>query len=180
MVELRVRASRASRYLAAVLGIAACQPGPASVEAPTPLVPSGRLVRFELPRADGGMLQSDELLGRATLVVVAATYDTASQAAVSIAGAVVRRHKPRANGLLVVLEPEQNRPLVQAFVGAMDLPFPTALADADTLAAEGVFDGLRHVPSFVILDREGRECWRRVGLVKAEVLEDALREVPGE
>ena len=52
---------------------------------------------FILPRLDGGIVDSGELRGRLTLVVVAATYDTASQAAISIAASVVRRHKPRIN-----------------------------------------------------------------------------------
>jgi hypothetical protein len=168
------------RLIAAAVTLASCRPVPVVTEEASSVVPAARVVRFELPRVEGGSLRSDELLGRATLVVVAATYDTASQAALSIAAAVVRRHKPRVNGILVVLEPEQNRPLVQAFVAAMDLPFPTALADADALAAEGVFDGLRHVPSFVIVDRDGRERWRRVGLVKAEALDAALRDISGE
>jgi hypothetical protein len=130
---------------------------------------------FELPRLESGSIRTADVLGRMTLVVFAATYDTPSQAAVPIASALVRRHLPRMNGLLVVLEPESNRPLAQAFVAALDVPFPVAMADAETLEGRGAFAGIRHVPSFVLLDREGREVWRRYGLATTEVLDEAVR-----
>lgn len=138
-------------------------------------VASSLPVQFELPELHSGVVKSSEFLGRMTLVVFGATYDTASQAAVPIASAIVRRHQPRINGLLVVFEPAENRPLALAFASVLDVPFPVALADAETLQGRGAFPGLRHVPSFVLLDREGREVWRRYGLATIEVIEAAVR-----
>lgn len=168
-------------FLFAVLAsgcVSAFEPGSPTgrTEGPTA---AARPVAFQFSRLDGGALRSDELHGRAALVVIAATYDAASQAAVAIAATVVRRHKPRLNGLLVVLEPEDNRPIAQAFAAAMDLPFPAVIATADELGRVGSFEGLRHVPSIVLLDANGRERWRRVGLTKAETIEAALRDIEG-
>jgi hypothetical protein len=67
--------------------------------------------------------------------------------------------------------------MVEAFVAALDPPYPVAIADRATLAGEGPFRGLHHVPSIVILDRQGREAYRRLGLIEGSALEEVLREV---
>ncbi|MBM4357091.1 MAG: TlpA family protein disulfide reductase [Deltaproteobacteria bacterium] len=170
------RALAASLTLSLLHGCVEAVPPPEEPTEPgAPATPSTP-VEFELAGLDGGVVRASDLRGRLALVVVAATYDTASQAAVSMASAVVRRHRPRMNGLLVVLEPEANRPLVQAFVAALELSFGVALADAAALGEPSALGGIRHVPSFVLLDREGREVWRRVGLANVDVLEAAVRE----
>ena len=67
--------------------------------------------------------------------------------------------------------------MAQGFVAALDLPYPVAMADPATLAGMGPFRGLHHVPSVVILDREGREAYRRLGLTEASILDEVLREI---
>jgi len=52
-----------------------------------------------------------------------------------------------------------------------------ALADSATIAGDGPFAGLHHVPSIVILDRESREVFRHVGLIEEAALEQAIRSV---
>ncbi len=174
-----MRRDRAVVLLAYVAVLAACVEVPqVPIDAPVAAdsgssVPTAP-VTFELPGIVSGVVQSADFLGRPTLVVFAATYDTLSQAAVPMASAVVRRHRPRLNALLIVFEPPENRPLAAAFVAAMDVAFPVALADSEMLEGHGAFPGLRHVPSFVLLDRMGREVWRRYGLVTVEVLNAAL------
>ena len=110
-----------------------------------------------------------------SLIVFAATYDTASQAQARIAQAILRQHVPRINVLLVALEPPHHRMLVDAFAQSLNLSYPVALADADTIAGRGAFEGLQHVPSVVLLDRQGRERWRHLGLVREEGVRRALR-----
>ena len=51
------------------------------------------------------------------------------------------------------------------------------IADAATIVGEGPFAGLHHVPSVVILDKEGREAWRHVGFVDQARLEAAVKAV---
>ena len=76
-----------------------------------------------------------------------------------------------------MLEVPDNRPLAEAFVAALGLKIPVAMADAATIAGDGPFAGLHHVPSIVILDREGREAWRHLGFIEQKELEQAVRAV---
>ncbi len=109
-----------------------------------------------------------------TLILFAATYDTASQAQARIVQAVLRQQVPRINVLLLALEPPHHKMLVEAFAQSLNLSYPIALADADTIAGHGVFEGLHHVPSLVLLDRQGRERWRHLGFVREEGVRRAI------
>ncbi len=119
----------------------------------------------------------ETLAGRLSVVAFLATYDVASQAQARFLSSVSRSHKPRINVAALVLEQPENKPLVEAFVGVLHLNYPVALADAATIAGEGPFAGLHHVPSVVILDREGREAWRHIGLTDEAALDAALKHV---
>ena len=77
---------------------------------------------------------------------------------------------------VLVLEASENPPLLEAFAQTMALEYPVALADAATIAGQGPFAGLHHVPSVVLLDRQGREAWRHLGLADEAMMEAALRE----
>jgi hypothetical protein len=166
--------------LAALLG---CRPS-AAPERPAPnLVEAvepeqlGPPVEFAWTSIRGGEATSEAMRGRTTLLVFGTTYDVASQAQVRFVTAVVRRHTPRINALLVVLEQPENRILVEAFASAFDLPYPVALADAATIAGEGAFRGLHHVPSVVVLDALGRERARHLGLLDEAGLDALLSKV---
>jgi hypothetical protein len=107
------------------------------------------------------------------------TYDVPSQAEVRFVMNLARHHVPRLNVAFLVLEARENRPLVEAFVTALGIQDPVAIADADTIAGQGPFARLHHVPSVIILDRQGREAWRHIGLVQEGELEQAVRGVEG-
>jgi hypothetical protein len=137
----------------------------------------GPRVEFELVTVDGKPLSTQTLAGRISVIGFITTYDIASQAEVRFLGDLLRRHKPRLNVAVLVLEPPENKPMVEAFASALGLPYPVALAGAATIAGRGPFAGLHHVPSVVILDREGREVFRHLGLIGEEALDQAVREV---
>ena len=105
------------------------------------------------------------------------TYDFYSQAEARFLSSIARRHTPRVNVAALILEASENRTLVEAFTAALKLPYPVAMADEATIAGEGPFAGLHNVPSIVILDREGREVYRHVGLVDEAAIEAAIRAV---
>src|SRR5262249_26074354 len=115
--------------------------------------------------------------GRITIVGFVATYDVASQAQARFLANVARHAVPRVNVALLVLEPPDNLPLVEAFAKALELPYPVALADAATIAGKGPFAGLHHVPSIVVLAAQGRERWRHLGLVTDKALQIVVAEV---
>lgn len=129
---------------------------------------------FSYVALDGTAVSTATLRGRVSVIVLATTYDDASHAQVLFLRELVRQHVPRIHGVVLVLEPEQNRPMVEAFASALELEMPVVMADEATIEGEGPFPGLHHVPSVVILDREGREAWRRIGLTQRPELEDAL------
>lgn len=164
---------RLAATLVATLPLLACSPGEGTPVAPAPQVhPEPREFRFET--LDGKDLSSATLTGRVTVIGFAATYDLPSQALARYLALLAKRHRPRLNVALLVLEPPDNRPLVQAFVDALALPYPVAFADADTIAGLGPFSGLHHVPSLVILDRRCRETWRHVGLATEQEIDEAV------
>jgi hypothetical protein len=151
----------------------AAKPPPA---APVP-ADRGAPVVFELATINNKPLSTATLAGRISVIAFLATYDMASQAQARFLGDLVRSHKPRINAAVIILELPENKPMVEAFVAALEPPYPVAMADPATLAGEGPFRGLHHVPSIVILDRQGREAYRRLGLIEASALEEILREV---
>ena len=79
----------------------------------------GPRVVFSYPTIDGGVLSTETLAGRFSVIGFVTTYDTLSQAQARFLSAVVRRHVPRINAALLVLEPETNLPLIEAFAGAL-------------------------------------------------------------
>jgi hypothetical protein len=151
-------------------------PAPTLSVAPVP-ADDAPPVAFGWTDLKGRELSTSSVRGRVTVLAFVATYDVASQAQARFLTGLSRHHVPRLNVGLVVLEQEVNRPMVEAFVDTLGIEYPVAFADAATLAGKGPFEGLHHVPSIVVLDREGRERARRLGLAKEEELEELVREV---
>jgi hypothetical protein len=146
---------------------------PGDVTATVPEGPAQRR-RFSYPTVNGSLVSDASLRGRMTVIAMVATYDTASQAQTRFVKEIFRGYTPRVNAMLLVLEPPQNLPLIQAYASSLELSFPVAIADSATIAGKGPFAGLHSVPSVVILDREGREVWRKLGIVDTRQLRDAL------
>lgn len=130
--------------------------------------------RFDLVALDGTRVTSATTRGRSTLIIVIATYDIPSQYVAREAAAVVRAHRPRINGVGIVLEPPRNAPLVEAFGSLLALPFPLAMGDEYVRSQEGPFGGIPGVPTILVLDGEGREVWRSEGAASARDIEAAL------
>jgi hypothetical protein len=164
----------------AVLTAASCGGPDAAAPPPETAAPPserGPRVLFEFVTIDGKPLSTDTLAGRISVIGFTTTYDTASQAQVRVFADLLRHHKPRINVAVLVLEPPENEPMINAFAQALSLPYPVANADAATIAGRGPFAGLHHVPSVVILDRQGREAFRHLGLIAEEPLSLAIREI---
>lgn len=135
---------------------------------------SGPRRRFNYLTLAGDRVSHESYAGRMTVIALVATYDTASQAQARFVNQLYVHHTPRVNALLLVLEPPHHQPLVEAFVQSLDLRYDVAIADPATIAGEGPFTGLHHVPSVVLLDREGREVWRNLGVADDETLSAAI------
>lgn len=175
------RASRARRALAlALLGIgvgSACssapQPAPPVAAAATPPL------SFSFTTPDGTVVDAASLRGRPTLVYFITTYDVASQLASGIVADLVRSFTPRANALAVVLEDPQYEELLPAYRETLALPFPIAMADLATRNGDSAFGVVEGVPTFFVLDRAGRQVFRRDGPASPDELREALRRAAG-
>ena len=91
------------------------------------------------------------------------TFDLASQVVAKRVNQVLHSHRPRINAGAVVLEAPKYAPLAEVFRSALELSYPVALADLPTLEQDSGVGEVRHVPTVLVLDREGREIVRKRG-----------------
>lgn len=172
--------TRRGRYrLVAALGLVlfACGGSPMPVAAPgAPPAPASGAPRldFRFALVDGGSVSAASTRGKALGILFLTTYDLASQVEARRLDDVVSAHAVRVRGLLVVLEASGYAPLAVAFRDALGLSLPTAMADAATLTGDGPFGALERVPTFVVLDPDGRETQRLWGVLTHTELEAAL------
>jgi hypothetical protein len=101
--------------------------------------------------------------GRYSVLLFLTTYDTTSQVVARRLDELLHAQKPRINVLAVALEPPQNAPLVAVYRSTLNLEYPVALADQDTLEGRGPFGEVRAVPALVLLDRYSRIVYRGFG-----------------
>ena len=156
--------------LLATLGCASPAPPPTT----GPREPLAAPVEFAFGTTEGGELSSETTQGRATAILFVTTYDLASQVVAQRLDSVLHRHVPRANGGGVVLEAPQYVDLADAFRTTLHLSYPVAMADSLTLTGGGPFGRVDRVPLLVVLDRSGREVWRKAGVPDAREIESAL------
>jgi hypothetical protein len=177
--------AQSGRLALAALCLAACGGSASEAQPPPPLAsaqaPSseqlGPIRSFAFPTLDGTVVSSGSLRGRLTVIGLVASYDAPSQSQALFLRALARDHAPRINVLLVMLETEEARPMIDAFEHALAAPFPVVLGDADAMAGRAPFPGLREVPSLIVLDADGHELWRHVGQLDQQQLDDLLRDL---
>jgi hypothetical protein len=172
--RIRPRQRWCATALVACSLLASCgaEPAPAA----TPRTPAlGPPLEFGFNAPGGEIVDSVSTRGRATVIVFVTTYDVASQLATRLLGDVIRGFKPRANALAVVFEDPQYEALLTAYRDTLQLPFPLAMADVATRSGNSAFGSVNVIPTFVVLDRQGRQTWRRDGPATRRELEDALR-----
>lgn len=120
-------------------------------------------------------VSSETTRGRATALVFITTFDLASQLVARRLGDVVVSFTPRANAAAVVVEAPAYAELLPSYRSALSLPYPVVMADFATQRGAGPFGSVTHVPTLVVLDRDGREVFRRQGSVELEEIRAALR-----
>jgi hypothetical protein len=160
--------------LAALLSVA-CAPA-ATITPTAPERALGAPIQFDFPAVgDDVIVNSETTRGRVTALLFITTFDLASQLLVRRLGEVVTSFSPRANAAAVVIEAPRYAELLPAYRQAMSLPFPVVMADFATQQERGPFGNIAHVPTLVVLDREGREVYRHEGALARGEIEDALR-----
>lgn len=147
------------------------RPEPLSVDREDP---AGSPIEFAYGTTDGRELSSATTRGRATAILFVTTYDLASQLVAQRLESVIHSHVPRANAGAVVLEAPKYAELAAAYRSTLALSYPVAMADSLTLTGGGPFGAIEQVPTLVVLDRSGREVWRRAGVPDTRDIERAL------
>ena len=135
---------------------------------------SGEPIYFSFGTTEGAEFSSESTRGRATVVLFVTTFDLASQAEARNLNDVFRTYRPRINAGVVVLEAPKYATFAEVFRTSLGLKYPVAIADAGTIAGGGPFGAVDRVPTLIVLDRDGREVTRLVGLQKASEIEAAL------
>jgi hypothetical protein len=167
----------AAAHVAVAFSIGSCACSGAAPEAPT----VARSVRpapieFEFPSAgEEAAVSSETTRGRATALVFITTFDLASQLVARRLGDVLVSFTPRANAAAVVVEAPAYAELLPTYRSTLSLPYPVVMADFATQQGAGPFGSVTHVPTLVVLDREGHEVWRHQGSVEPDEIRAALR-----
>jgi peroxiredoxin len=136
--------------------------------------PAGEPVELELRTTDGERLLLSSLRGRPVLVFLLATFDTASQAALTPLRRFVRTNEDVAV-LGVAVQPGADR-LAGAWKDVLAVPFPVAWDPAEhILEGTSPLGRVEGVPSYVALDRDGVIVARHAGLADDRDLATLLR-----
>lgn len=155
--------------------------GASTGEAAGPVDPApvqrGAPVSYAWGTTDGRVVSSEELRGRATVLLFVTTFDLASQAEAKHLEDLYRTHKPRINAVAVIMEAPKYAPLARSFAEVLGLSYPVALADDATRQGRGPFGVISSVPSWVILDRDARPVFAHAGVVSLRQIERGLRSV---
>ncbi len=136
-----------------------------------PLSPA---VVFAYGTTQGGQFASATTRGRVTAVLFLTTFDAASTVMAHRLNDAMRDHQRRFNAGAVVLEAPSAAPLADVFRQSLGLIYPVAMSDGAERSPDGPFGVIETVPTLVLLDRDGRERFRRSGVLTARELDQAL------
>jgi hypothetical protein len=163
-------------YPAMIFGIAACASEPPPPQPVFASVAKSAPLQFQYQLTDGrSWLASESLRGRPTVLGFLTSYDLASQAQARFLNGIAQRLAGRVQVGAVMLERIENRPLIIAFQGGLDLGYPVAMGDAELIAGRGPFGDVHVVPATVVLDAEARLVWKKLGLAVEEEIEKVLQ-----
>ncbi len=166
-----------SRALAVVglaaLSLSACfvrEGEPASGSSPA----KGDPVQFTFGTLQGEELSSDTTRGRTTALLFVTTYDLPSQAEAQLLRDVLATHRPRANGVIVMMEAPRAADLAQVWANSINVKLPIAMATPSLMSGDSELGRINGVPTLIVLDRRGRLLERREGGLTREEIADAL------
>lgn len=122
----------------------------------------GRPIELSLRRSDGTFLEVGELRGDVVLLFVFATFDATSQMALTPLRAIAERY-PDTRIVGIAAQPSA-RLLIEAYEIALSPPFPITYDPLERVATgDSSLGAIEGVPTFIVLDRDGREVARHLG-----------------
>ena len=117
---------------------------------------------WEYSSLDARPVSSAAFAGKAVALVFVTTYDPISQQQLNYALPLVTEF-PSVSFVLVALQEPSARELVEIYRDTMKVTFPVALADAATIAGGGTLGDVHHIPTIVLIGRDGRIAWHHDG-----------------
>ncbi|MES1173367.1 MAG: hypothetical protein ABUL62_03485 [Myxococcales bacterium] len=130
----------------------------------------GQVQRYVFGTTDGQELSAESMHGRVTVLLFVTTFDLASQVAAKQLNQVFHTHRPRINAGAIVVEAAKYAPLADVFRSTLELSYPVAIADLDTLQRNSTLGEVRSVPTLIVFDAAGREELRKTGSFSPEEL----------
>lgn len=135
----------------------------------------GQVQRYVFGTTEGEEVSAEGMRGRVTALLFVTTFDLASQVAARQLNQALHTHSPRINAAAVVLEAAKYAPLADVFRTSLELTYPVAIADLETLVQNSTLGEVRSVPTLIVFDSRGREVLRKYGAFTSEELEGWLK-----
>jgi hypothetical protein len=140
------------------------------------LVATRSSIEFSFDAVGEPPVTAEGTRGVPTVIAFITTSSLPSQAQADFLVAMSKHDGDRVHYVMVVLEAQENRELVELYKKALSIPFPVAIADAQTLAGGGAFGDVSAVPVTILLDRAGRIVSRTEGrVVKSDEMRAAMK-----
>jgi hypothetical protein len=177
--EVAVRIARVALCAACTL-VAACG-GAESSGARGPVLgasekPSSDAVAFAFPLlGSNGQLSSAATRGRVAVLAFVTIDNLLCQAQVRYLQEMAKHDGQQVTYALVLMESKDRRELAELYRQDLQVTFPVAMADDESLAGSGPFGTFEGYPTVVVLDREGRVTRKALGLAKPNELRDAMK-----
>lgn len=168
---------RASTFVFLVLA-SGCRGGTSAEQARTPANAPEKAVDLELTAPDGRVFETASFHGQPTLLFLFATFDGVSQAALGPLEEFVEAH-PEVRVVGVAVQPNPKL-LVDAWQHALEPTFLiTYDAEEEIGTGKTALGPLEGVPTFVMLDANGREVGRHVGMATRDDLASLREKLDG-
>ncbi len=134
---------------------------------------------FDLPSLDDRSVSAPAFRGKPVVLAFVTTDSLAGQAEADVLATLARDSRDVARYVVVAVEPEDRRELVQGFLRFFSEKTRGALlgamADKDMRIGQGPFGDVRD-QTVVVLDAQGRVAFRKTGIVQAGEITRALGE----
>jgi hypothetical protein len=169
------RATISACWIALAPLLASCASSTTSAPVGASTVELRPAIDFAFDSLDDRPVSSEAARGKPTVLVFITTGSLPAQAQVDFLVAMAQHDGDSVNYAAVALAPADDRELVELYRRSLHVPFPVAMANAETIQGQGAFGDMSALPVTVILDRASRIVWRSAGrVVKSAELRGAM------
>jgi hypothetical protein len=129
---------------------------------------------YDFDSLDARPVNSAVMAGKPVVLAFITTFDPMSQLQVNELLPLAAEF-PDVQFALVALQDAAARELVELYRDTMKVTFPVAMADAATIAGGGMLGDVHHVPTLLVIGRDGRVAWRHAGGVRSGELRSRVK-----